>query len=356
MSAHLSFRAREDEGGGAFEMIAGHRRLAAWIHARGAEPIPAIVLAADDHAAEDLLVAENLVRRDLTPMEEALTVAQLRAHGRTMEQTAAVVRKSERWVYRRAAIADVGEPWRSHLAKSRASYPRCLAIARLPESMRGEAWTSFCSVLHDGRRDEAWWSDAAAGLPALVARLRFLDARCPFDCRKACRNCPHRSDRQTGLWDEDETRLPRCLDPACYERHAREAAERAAAAKAAPAPQEAPAAQEAPASSSAPPRERQPDTDARPATPPNPVSQQPRGGAEALSEGDLGVRMGVVWTVSQLLHGDRLEDVLPRIADLRAETVRRGGWLAHVRENALPRLSRNQEEARASLATVRGMW
>ena len=108
--------------------------------------------------------------------------------------------------------------------------------------------------------------------------------------------------------------------------------------------------------SSAPPRERQPDTDARPATPPNPVSQQPRGGVEPLSEGDLGVRMGVVWTVSQLLHGDKLEDILPRVSDLRAETVQRGGWLAHVRENALPRLVRNQEAARLALLTVERMW
>jgi hypothetical protein len=66
--------------------------------------------------------------------------------------------------------------------------------------------------------------------------------------------------------------------------------------------------------------------------------------------------MGVVWTVSQLLHGDRLEDILPRIAGLRAEAVQRGGWLAHVRENALPRLVRNQEAARLALLTVERMW
>ncbi len=66
--------------------------------------------------------------------------------------------------------------------------------------------------------------------------------------------------------------------------------------------------------------------------------------------------MGVVWTVSQLLLGDKLEDILPRIADLRADAVQRGGWFAHVRDNALPRLVRNQEEVRAALRTVEGMW
>ena len=120
---------REDEGGATFELIAGHRRLAAWILSRGSQPIPAIVLAADDMAAEDLLVSENFVRRDLTPIEQALTVKQLRDHGRTVDQTAAVVRKSTRWVQRFSAIAGIGQPWARHLAESRA---RCASKHLLP--------------------------------------------------------------------------------------------------------------------------------------------------------------------------------------------------------------------------------
>ena len=76
---------RADAGGESYELIAGHRRLAAWREARGGEPVPAIVLDASDRAAEDLLVAENFVRQDLTPIEQALTVKQLRDHGRTVE-------------------------------------------------------------------------------------------------------------------------------------------------------------------------------------------------------------------------------------------------------------------------------
>lgn len=352
---------REDEGGATFELIAGHRRLAAWILSRGSQPIPAIVLAADDMAAEDLLVSENFVRRDLTPIEQALTVKQLRDHGRTVDQTAAVVRKSTRWVQRFSAIAGIGQPWARHLAESRATYPRCLAVAQLPPALREQAWDSFCSVVHDGKKDEAWWTDQTKGMPFWTARLRILDAaHCPFSIKKVCEKCPKRSDHSPELWDEveDVARTPRCLDPKCYDKHAAAATEaaalRAQTSSSPGEPEEAPGrGKENPA----PPRERQPDNSARPAQPQQKTSvSDARGGAEPLSDADLAVRMGVVWTVAQLLHGDKLEDILPAVANLRAETVRRGGWLACVRKDALPRLSRNRDEAAAALNTVEGMW
>ena len=373
---------REDEGGATFELIAGHRRLAAWIHSRGSQPIPAIVLAADDMAAEDLLVSENFVRRDLTPIEQALTVKQLRDHGRTVDQTAAVVRKSTRWVQRFSAIAGIGQPWARHLAESRASYPRCLAVAQLPPALRDQAWDSFCSVVHDGRKDEAWWTDQAKGMPFWTARLRILDAaHCPFSIKKVCEKCPKRSDHSPELWDEveDVARTPRCLDPKCYDKHAAAATEAAALraqTSSSPEPERekenhgtvvrTPSSQDGASgaarnvdgeaasvnlpASSVPPREKEGN-----AVHPG-GSGATRGGAEPLSDADLAVRMGVVWTVGLLLSGGKLEDILPGVATLRAETVRRGGWLACVRKDALPRLSRNRDEAAAALNTVEGMW
>ena len=231
-----------------------------------------------------------------------------------------------------------------------------------------------------------WFEDEKRGLAAFLGEQRLLDPKtCPFDC-KSCKGCPKRSDVQRDLFDEDDPArvVPRCHDADCWARKAAEAAaveDAPGDADGSPIPSDAPV--EAPekhsgdgsdqtashpaaeplgpqtgdaapgnvATSSTPPRKDGVGTSAEPKS-----SGNSRGGAEPLSEGDLGVRMGVVWTVSQLLHGDRLEDILPRIADLRAETVQRGGWLAHVRENALPRLVRNQEAARLALLTVERMW
>lgn len=380
---------KDKDGAPIHELIAGHRRLAAWINARGSQPIPAIVLAADDMAAEDLLVAENFIRKDLTPIEQALTVQQLRDHGRTVDQTAAVVRRSTRWVQRLSAIAGIGEPWRSHLAKARASYPRCLAVAQLPSGLRGEAWISFCSVVHDGKKDEAWWKDEERGMPAFLAKLRFLDAaHCPFDCGRACRKCAKRSDHAPELWDEDAARSPRCLDPQCYDRHVAEAEERRKAKEAAAAARRQ--------SLSAPARDDEPDErpianagagagaetsssravvgsdgrDQESAAPsPSGAARTADGGtatgrdASTISdppatERDFCIRMGAVWAFAALLSGGKLEDLIPEVGRLRADEVRRGGWLKSVQSSALPRLSRNREEAEAACASLAmgGMW
>lgn len=415
-----------------WELIAGHRRLAAWRAARGSEPVPALVVEADDMTAEDLLVSENFFRKDLTLVEEAVSVAQLRAHGRTVEQVATVVRKSERWVYRRLAIGTLAEPWRVFLHAWNATYDEAARIARLPSAVQTAAWDGLLGAIADacdyrarkGNEDDARHRDAflatlsersgdkagfldamvrqspadrlqdaeeaeervreLLGLDKFLRSQRLLSPRyCEFDCA-SCAGCTKRSDVAPSLLDEDDPvrTIPQCLDPACYDRHAAAAEEARArreresssmppggapeknsgngsdqtASSLAAEPsstQTGDAASGNVATSSAPPRDHQ----VSPAHPgPTSGVAESRGGAEPLSEGDVGVRMGVVWTVSQLLHGDRLEDILPRIAGLRAETVQRGGWLAHVRENALPRLSRNQEEARAALLTVERMW
>lgn len=138
---------RPDPDGEHYELIAGHRRLAAWRAARPDEAVPAIVLDADDLAAEDLLVAENLIRQDLCAMEVALTVAQLRDHGRTVPQVATTVRHSERWVYRYSGVAEIGEPWRSHAVAVRTRLEELLVLAAMSPEERGAAWDDYLRAI-----------------------------------------------------------------------------------------------------------------------------------------------------------------------------------------------------------------
>lgn len=441
---------------GAFELMAGHRRFAAWREVRPSEPVPAIVIAADDMMAEDLLVSENFFRRDLSLMEEAMSVAQLRAHGRTVEQVAAVVHKSERWVYRRMAIGNVAPQWRGFLHAWDLPYETIRDIARLPGDVQSAAWGAFLSRLSDvcdfrvragnaedrdsreafvsalelARDDRAefarivagaflpaedsaargeaairaWFdpADVRHGLGAVMGAARLLDPKaCPFDCAAFCAKCAKRSDAQPDLFADDGARtVPRCLDGACWaaataaakqsssndkpgtdgnKEVPRSAPPSATSSDAAPESGEKGGASSSPdpaavrlaesatlaADSTAPDRALPPSPAPEPRTAPEKTSLRPDAGgndrsparAEAsLSDADLGVRMGVVWTVAQLLLGDRLEEILPKMAALRADEVRRGGWRKAVREKALPRLARNKDSATAALATVEGMW
>ena len=342
-------------------------------------------------------VEELLAKLDgLTPIEQALTVQQLRDHGRTVDQTAAVVRKSTRWVQRFSAIAGIGEPWRSHLAKARASYPRCLAVAQLPSGLRGEAWISFCSVVHDGKKDEAWWKDEERGMPSFLAKLRFLDAaHCPFDCGRACRKCAKRSDHAPELWDEDAARSPRCLDPQCYDRHVAEAEAKAAAKKAASLSSATPpgngaslgaqagidrsGAAEETSSESVPRTEALGHNSGTVKGPEAPKAGDPPAlGAAARADGeaasgnlpasskkkvelvpwdcpqdpDFFVQLGALWAFDSLVAGKKLEDLLPALPGLDWDTLLGDGLIANLEQFVLPRLSRNRETVQSILDTL----
>ena len=195
---------------------------------------------------------------------------------------------------------------------------------------------------------------------------RLLDPQtCPFDCRRLCKGCAKRSDAAPDLFDEDDPArtTPRCHDAECWRRKADEAAVQTAIDEADQYPETS--GQKPDGARGNVPNAEKPGTDGIKevplSAPPSATSsdaapESGKKGGTSLSDGDLGVRMGVVWCVAQLLCGDKLEDILPKVADLRADVVRRGGWRAHVREKALPRLARNRDAATAALATVEGMW
>lgn len=62
--------------GGSYIVVAGHRRAAAAKRA-GLIEVPVVLLELDELGMEEVAIAENLHRRDLTPIEEALAYASL---------------------------------------------------------------------------------------------------------------------------------------------------------------------------------------------------------------------------------------------------------------------------------------
>jgi ParB family chromosome partitioning protein len=73
-------------GSGAYELIAGERRLRA-AHSAGLESAPAIVVDTDERGSLERAIVENIHRADLNPIEEAAAYRQLIADaGLTQEQ------------------------------------------------------------------------------------------------------------------------------------------------------------------------------------------------------------------------------------------------------------------------------
>lgn len=382
----ITVRRRAQNDG--FEVVAGHRR---WAAMRSIDPegeVPCIVLEVDDRTAEELLVAENFVRSDLSIMEQAETVALLTMHGRTAEECGQVCRRSVRWAHRMRAIGGIVGPWREFFHVAGLPYEQVLDVARIPSDLREQAWRSFLGYLADAltytvrkgnKDDEAardvflkgleeaaldsrarlldflvrsappgelespadaadlvdrWFYDDRDGLLAFCGAARLLDEKkCTFDCARECAGCVRRSDAQPELFDEGEDRqTPRCYDASCWAEKVA-AAEKAAKETA----RQDTTAGEAPAEAAT-------ET-------PEPAAKKP---AAVPPDLDIAARMGAAWAFAKLLDGVKLETLLPSLRTVSAADVRTSGARAALVRKALPRLSRNKAAAKAALKALRG--
>jgi ParB family chromosome partitioning protein len=100
--------------GSRYMVVAGHRRFAAWVRCASAAPsdphwraIDAMVRDVDAQEALTLMLVENVQRKSLSPLQEALALQRLRVdRGWTNRQVAEAIQKSEMYVSRRIRVLD----------------------------------------------------------------------------------------------------------------------------------------------------------------------------------------------------------------------------------------------------------
>ena len=101
--------------GSRYEVVAGHRRLAA--HRMGA--IPTISACVRSLASEEIDIAkvhENLYREDVNPAEEGKFLALLRdKHGKTIAEIASSIKKSETYVRARLGVLELPDYMQSYI-------------------------------------------------------------------------------------------------------------------------------------------------------------------------------------------------------------------------------------------------
>lgn len=138
-----------------FELVSGHRRLAA-TKAAGLKEIPCIVREINDREVLEIQLVENCQRVDIHPLEEADAYQQLHAiHNVDIDALAAKVGKSKAYVYR-------GRDPSRNLRPSPSATRRRRESARSPSSDPRE-------------RDERGWSRSTAttrraGTPRALSR------------------------------------------------------------------------------------------------------------------------------------------------------------------------------------------
>jgi ParB family chromosome partitioning protein len=135
--------ARQNGGsdGPLFELIAGERRLRA-ARAAGLDEVPVVVRTLDDRAALEMSLVENLVREDLTAVEEARALSRLAQDFKlTHDEIAGRIGKSRPYVSNAIRLLDLAPEVLEMIARGdlTAGQARPLLALASPEAQLAEA-------------------------------------------------------------------------------------------------------------------------------------------------------------------------------------------------------------------------
>lgn len=201
-----------------YEIIAGARRYRA---AKIAEckHVPVRIKDMSDEQAIELQIVENLQRRDVHPLDEALGYQRLIDLGQSVEQIADKVSKSASYVYQRLKLAALVPEGQDLFFKEALTAGHAVQIARLnPKNQK--------DVLK-------WMGPHAVSVRDLAEHiaenfhLQLKTAAFPTDDPElvpvagSCKECPKRSGANPLLFPDVKAK-DTCSDPICF--HAKEVA------------------------------------------------------------------------------------------------------------------------------------
>lgn len=127
----------------AYQVIAGNRRLAALrqVHRSDDPKIACVVRDVDDHAAETLALAENFVREDMSPLDQAESFARLAAdEAQGPDGIAAIFGVTERYVRQRMKLAGLTKVVKTALRDGTIDLGTAEAFASIPEDRQTAVW------------------------------------------------------------------------------------------------------------------------------------------------------------------------------------------------------------------------
>jgi ParB/RepB/Spo0J family partition protein len=195
------------------EVIAGQRRFLASGLA-GLVEVPCYVRELTDDVALELGLIENSQREDPAPLEEAEAIERLvNDHGRTVEQIAEKLGRTEVWVRRRLSLVTLGDVAKQWLRDGKLPIKHAQQLATIDAELQAQLLARF-----EARGRELPTSrEFVREIAMMLQRIESA----PFDVRDAtlaggpCARCPKRSDAQVDLFD-NPTDGARCLDTACW--------------------------------------------------------------------------------------------------------------------------------------------
>lgn len=193
-------------------LVAGERRLRA-AQMAGLQTIPYRLLDLTEEQAREVMVLENLHRKDLSPIEEARGFNDLlKSGGYTAEDVANRVDKSKAYVYRAIRLLDLPQEAQDALEKGEITtgHARQLLCVSADEAKELLKKIKRREMSVTALRDEIKWT---LGTDLEDSRFK-LDVE--YAGKIACSKCPYNTANQQSLFDE-AVEAGRCTNKACYE-------------------------------------------------------------------------------------------------------------------------------------------
>lgn len=135
-----SIEVRRDEHGGRLQAVAGHHRLEAW-RRLGHRTIPTQLVDYDDREMAASAMKENLLRSDLSPLEQAQGIVQLQRMGMSIREIATELGETKGWVQRRLKLLEAPEHWRAIIEEFPNLMTGAVDTLTLPHEIREQVFT-----------------------------------------------------------------------------------------------------------------------------------------------------------------------------------------------------------------------
>jgi len=189
-----------------YEIVCGHRRFEA-VKLAGLEEIPCIVRALSDDEAYEIMVTENLQRKDVDPFDEAAAFTALKNRGYDTDALAEKFGKSKSYVFSRIKLSSLIPEFVKKYEDGAVDFSHCLILARLDSGFQ-------MKLLNE--RYSGGYSDLSG---KSVKELRFAISNLGMSLKgalfntDACINCPKNAGCASLFLDINKAT---CTDVECY--------------------------------------------------------------------------------------------------------------------------------------------
>ncbi len=199
-----------------FELVAGERRLRAARIAKLNE-VPVVIKELTDEQVTEIQLAENLQRENPHPLDEAQAIKRMQETGKTIDEIALRLGKSNKLVYIRLKLLNLIESFHEIFYCNKMNLQQAVEIASISVEGQAEFFKEHC----------AKWKQKNFELDNVAWHLRqykydLSDA--PFNTKDkklvpeagACNGCQYNSATMKSLFPE-LAKQAHCTNPTCYQ-------------------------------------------------------------------------------------------------------------------------------------------